>query len=261
MTVACLAERRTLHIERCMGTVFTIDIRDPGPWGGAVARVVSWLHQVDAVFSTYRADSDISRIRRGELAVEHAHPDVAAVLDLAALIEEETGGYFTAWWDAALDPTGVVKGWAVEEASRLLLLHGSRNHAVNGGGDIQCSGGPAADEPWRIGITDPFDSSHLLSVVTGRDLAVATSGTAERGPHIVDPTTGEPARHLASVTVVGSSLTWVDAYATAAVAMGPDAARWIHHVPGHEALLVAADGEAVPTAGFPGMTLRPAGGR
>ena len=234
-----------------MGTVFTIDIRDPGPWAEAVDEVVAWLHQVDEVFSTYKPGSDISRIRRGELAVADAHPDIAAVLDLCAMIEEETGGYFSAAWDGALDPTGLVKGWAIEEASRLLLIHGSRNHAINGGGDVQCSGEPAPGEPWRVGIADPVDPTRVLAVVAGNDIAVATSGVAERGAHIVNPLTGTTPHDLASATVVGPSLTWVDAYATAAFAMGREALAWMGRVPGHEALVVSAEGAVTASAGFP----------
>lgn len=249
-TPATVAPPRTLHVEECMGTVFSIDIRDPGRWAGAIADAVTWLRRVDEVFSTYRSGSDISRIRRQELAVEDADPDVAGVLDLCTLIEAETRGYFTAFWDTEIDPTGVVKGWAIEEASRRLITHGSRNHAVNGGGDVQLAGEPAPGQPWRVGISDPLDRTRLLTVVTGRDFAVATSGSAERGAHIINPVSGAPADSLASVTVVGRSLTRCDAYATAAFAMGPLGFRWIERVEDHEALVVSADGLIASTPGL-----------
>jgi thiamine biosynthesis lipoprotein len=239
-----------------MGTVFTIDIRDPGPWADAIGDVVAWLHRVDEVFSTYRAGSDISRIRRGELAVEDADPDVAVVLDLCARVEAETGGYFTAFWDTEIDPTGLVKGWAIEEASRMLTAHGSPNHAVNGGGDVQLAGESSPGQPWRVGISDPLDRLRILAVVPGRDFAVATSGTAERGAHIVDPVAGVPAAGLASVTVVGRSLTRCDAYATAAFAMGAEGVRWVEDLPDHDGLVVFADGRVASTAGFPDADLR-----
>lgn len=243
-----------VHVEECMGTVFTIDIRDPGSWRDAIGEAVAWLHRVDAVFSTYNHDSDISRIRRGELAVGDADPDVGRVLDLCAQVKEETGGYFSAFPDTDIDPTGLVKGWAIEQASRLLDHHGSVNHAVNGGGDIQIAGEAAPGRPWTIGINDPLDP-RVLTTVTGHDFAIATSGTAERGAHITNPYTGIAARELASVTVVGRSLTRVDAYATAAFAMGPEALGWIRGVPGHDALLVFPNGRVASTLGFH----RPAG--
>ena len=142
MTTASAAPR-VVHVERCMGTVFTIDIRDPGSWDQAIGAVVAWLHRADAMFSIYRAGSDISRIRRGELAVENAAPLLGEVLELCGQVQAETGGYFTPGWDGGPDPTGLVKGWAIERASHLLHCHGSHNHAINGGGDLQIAGEPA----------------------------------------------------------------------------------------------------------------------
>jgi thiamine biosynthesis lipoprotein len=202
------------------------------------------------VFSTYKHDSDISRLRRRELTVARAHPDVAAVLDLCAEVEIETDGYFTTFPDGALDPTGLVKGWAIEQAGRVLQAHGSRNHAVNGGGDIQMAGEAAPGRPWTIGISDPFDPTRIVTTVTGCDFAVATSGVAERGAHIIDPHAGTPATELASVTVTGRSLTRVESYATAAFAMGTEALDWIEGLSGYEAFIVLPDGTTASTTGF-----------
>lgn len=217
---------RTVHVEHCMGTVFSIDVRDPGDWTAPIADVVTWLHHVDALFSTFRPDSDVSRIGRGELTVADADPLVAEVFGLGAQLEAETGGYFTVRWRGTPDPTGLVKGWAIERASELLRGHGSHHHAVNGGGDVQVAGEAAPGKPWRIGVGDPADRQRILTVVTGRDFAVATSGTAERGTHIIDPATGTPAADLTAVTVTGPSLTRADAYATAAFAMGHRVFGW-----------------------------------
>jgi FAD:protein FMN transferase len=241
---------RWLHVERCMGTVFTIDIRDDGDWRDAIDDVVGWLRRVDAVFSTYRPDSDISRLRRGEIGVDDADPHVADVLQLCAHMHGETGGYFTALSPTGLDPTGVVKGWAIERASDLLRRRGSRHHAVNGGGDMQTAGYARPEQPWRVGIVDPLDRTRVLTTVSGTDLAVATSGTCERGAHIVNPYTGHAPEGSASVTVVGRSLTYVDVYATAAFAMGSAALSWLDRLEGHEGLVVSADGEVQATRGL-----------
>jgi thiamine biosynthesis lipoprotein len=238
------------HVEHCMGTVFSIAVRDPGRWDDAVGEVVAWLHRVDEVFSTYREHSEISRIRRGDLAIADADPLVREVLAWCELLTTETNGYFTADLPGGLDPTGLVKGWAIERASDLLLDGGSRNHAINGGGDMQIAGEAEPGRPWRVGISDPRDRGVILTTVTGRDFAVATSGTVERGEHIVDPVGQRPARDLAGVTVVGRSLTRVDAYATAAFAMGPDALGWIAGKPGYEAMVVTVDGDVRSTPGF-----------
>ena len=78
--------------------------------------------------------------------------------------------------------------------------------------------------------------------MTGGDLAVATSGIAERGSHVFDPFTGRPAEQLASVTLVGPDMTWTDAYATAALAMGDRCRQWINGLDGYEGLVIDRDG-------------------
>jgi thiamine biosynthesis lipoprotein len=239
-----------------MGTVFSFDLRDPGEWTPALAEAVAWLHEVDATFSTYREDSVVSRVARGELALAECPPQVQEVFALCEQVSQESKGYFSirAGQDGALDPSGMVKGWAIERASDLLAAHGSRNHSVNGGGDIQMEGESAPGQPWRIGITDPHDRQRVLTVVAGRDLAVATSGVAERGAHILDPHTGLPPGELASVTLVGRQLTLVDAYATAAFAMGAQSAAWIESLAGYEALLVFSGGGTRATSGWKSLT-------
>jgi thiamine biosynthesis lipoprotein len=241
---------RTVHVEHCMGTVFTLDIRDAGRWEPAIAEVAAWLHHIDKVFSTYSESSDISRMGRRELALADADPSVALVLELCAQAQTRTGGAFTAMPQGRLDPTGLVKGWAIERASRLLTGHGALNHAVNGGGDLQLAGSAAPGRPWVVGIGDPADRGRIASTVSGRDFAVATSGVSERGSHILDPLTGRPAAGLASATVVGESLTFADAYATAAFVLGGEAVRWVEEVDGYEALLIAADGTISTSKGW-----------
>src|SRR4051812_15786450 len=206
------------HAEHVMGTVFSFDLPDPELAGGALQDATAWLHWVDATFSTYRDDSDINRLARGELRIEDCPAEVTEVLDLCVEAARRTDGYFTATPGGRLDPSGLVKGWAVEEASRRLTVAGSRRHSVGGGGDIQMTGGH--HEPWLVGIADPRRPGLLAAVVEVADGAVATSGTAERGHHVVNPRTGAPATELAAVTVVGPELTWADVYATAALARG-----------------------------------------
>ncbi|MGF7238692.1 MAG: FAD:protein FMN transferase [Frankia sp.] len=250
-TADLTATGRFVHVEHCMGTVFTIDIRDAGDWADAIANVVGWLHHVDRVFSTYKADSDISRLQRRELRLADADPDLADVLDLCTQVESATGGHFSALRCGQIDPTGLVKGWAIEAASQRLREYCSANHAVNGGGDIQLAGQAAPDRLWTVGISDPHDRGRIMTTITGRDFAVATSGTAERGAHIADSFTGRPVTHLASATVTGPSLTWVDAYATGAFAMGLDAMAWINTIPAHAVLLVDTDGRQHASTAWP----------
>jgi FAD:protein FMN transferase len=215
------------HIEHCMGTVFSFDIRDPGVDRAAVTGAVALLHEIDARYSTYQQASVISRLGRGEITLTDCDAEVTQVLDECDRWRQRTDGWFSAYAGDALDPSGYVKGWAIQRASDLLVAAGSENHCINGGGDVQCVGRPAPTELWRVGITDPLDHCRLATVVAGSGIAVATSGSAERGAHILDPATGQSAHgDLLSLTVTGHSIVECDVYATAGFAMGAASREW-----------------------------------
>jgi thiamine biosynthesis lipoprotein len=237
--------RRILHT---MGTVFSFDLRSPVD-ADAVDQACAWLCHVDATFSTYRPDSEISRLGRGELRLAECSPDVREVLARCDELTVRTEGLFSAYPDGQLDPSGLVKGWAVERASDLLRAAGSTAHCVNGAGDVQCVGA-AAGRPWRIGIAHPLRADRLAAIAVGSDLAVATSGTAERGVHILDPHRRRPPSGLASVTVTGDSLGETDALATAAFAMGDAAPDWLSQLDGHHSFVVRADGTTWASPGW-----------
>jgi len=244
------------RVEQVMGLPITIAVRSGEGQAGLVDEVYGWLRWVDATFSTYKKDSDISRIERGELAAEKAHPMVRTVLRQAAALAQSTHGYFDLRAGGRLDPSGYVKGWAVQMASDLLLARGAYDHCVNAGGDIRACGTtavPGTDRrrPWRIAIQDPWRQDLLRWVVSGDDLAVATSGTYARGAHVLDPHTGRPAADLASVTVVGPDLAPADAYATAALAMGERAYDWLAELDGFESAVIDARGRTWQSAGWP----------
>ncbi|MEV6329374.1 FAD:protein FMN transferase [Streptomyces sp. NPDC051909] len=240
-----------------MGTVFSFDVRgcsDLSRARGALTEAVAFLHHVDRVFSPYREDSEVSRLARGEITSGQCGPDVQDVRDLCENMTRRTGGWFSPWYagDAGgWDPTGLVKGWATERAARMLASAvPSAAVCVNGGGDIQMLGGP-----WRIGLADPLNPGALAVVVQvgadAQEVAVATSGPAERGCHILDPHTTEPPAHaLAAMTVVGPSLAIADAFATAAYAMGDAAHVWLEEQPDVEGLATSATGVTWETSGF-----------
>nr|WP_231905666.1 FAD:protein FMN transferase [Streptomyces davaonensis] len=246
------------QVEEVMGTVFSFDVRggDPEAVRAALTEAVTGLHRVDEVFSTYREDSEISRLARGELTVEECDPDVAAVLALGEEASRVSDGWFSTSYEGRLDPTGIVKGWAIERAARLLAATaGVTGVSVNGGGDVQLLGVPGTERPWRVGIADPLRPGGLAAVISAAgttELAVATSGTAERGAHIVDPRTGHSAvTDLVAVTVVAPTITWADCWATAAFAMGSrEGLRWLEALPGVEALLITAGDEVRCTGGL-----------
>jgi len=239
---------RLKHAEHVMGTVVSFDV--PSWARGPLGQAVRWLHWVDRTFSPYLPDSDVSRLGAGEVSLAQCAPELTEVLDACAAVSTLSDGYFTTTPGGRFDPSGYVKGWAIERAAAMITAAGSAEHSVNGGGDVQCVGDGGSGQPWRIGIADPLRPGTLALVVAGRDCAVATSGVAERGPHIVDPHTGQPATDLASVTVVGPGLTLTDAYATAAFAMGSGARDWVESLDGYEAFAITSRGADWQTSGF-----------
>jgi len=210
----------------------------------------AWLRQVDATFSTYRADSDISRLGRGELTLSECRPEVDEVLTRCLALERATGGFFSVRAAGRLDPSGFVKGWAIDGAADRLAAAGAENFCINAGGDIVARGRPAPDRGWRVGIRHPTELDRLAAVVAVSDLAVATSGEYERGAHIVDPHTGAPPAGLLSVTVVGPDLATADAYATAAFAMGAEGPALTATLTGYDAVCVTSDHRVLSTPGF-----------
>lgn len=251
---------RRAWVGHIMGMPVSIHLRGPGgdlARRAAVEAAFAELREVDRVFSTYRADSEVARLRSGALRLEDCSPTVRSVLDLCDEASRATGGYFTPWLPGPdgvirLDPSGLVKGWAVERAARHLALGGDDDYYLSAGGDIALAVRGCSDDrpPWRVAVEDPFDPTQRIAVLRLAGGGVATSGTAHRGAHIIDPVHGGPAVTLASVTVVGPSLMWADVFATAACARGAEALPSLEWPSGYGALAATADGRHVMTEGM-----------
>ena len=233
-----------------MGTTVSIDVRDAAIPAAVLERAVGILRTLEARFTTYRDDSDVTRIDRGELAVADAHPDVREVLDACAVLRAESDGAFDAWRGGSLDPSGYVKGWAAERAADVLRRHGVRRFALNLGGDLVCSVGASPGGPWRVGVRHPADGARIALVLGVRDGAVATSALYERGAHIVDARTGATPAAWRSITILAPDLATADAIATAALAMGEHGPEWAARRPGCEVAAIGADGRLWTTAGM-----------
>jgi len=236
------------HDERVMGTVVSFDVR-PGdlPLADAalaLRRACVALARIDAIFSLWKPQSPMSRIRREELALADAPPEVAEVLGRCAEAREQCAGWFDPWaMPGGLDPTGLVKGWAARQAMELLVSAGVAGVMVNAGGDVATAGAPVPGECWRIGVTDPSKRSDLRCVVASPG-AVATSGTYERGAHLTDPFERRPRARWRSATVIGPELDLADAYVTGLCAAGAIGARFMADLDGYSAIVVDDDGVA-----------------
>ena len=242
------------HAEHVMGTVVSFDLR-PAELDERAARTAlevarATLHEADAELSTWKPQSALSRLRRGELELADAPPRLAEVLRRCAVARELSSGWFDPWrLPGGVDPTGLAKGWIAEQALEKLRLAKIQAAMVNAGGDVVAFGEPEPGRRWRIGIQDPRRSDLLVAVVE-LDGAVATSGAYERGRQIVDPKSGLWACGLDSATVTGPELDLADALSTGLFAAGEIGLEWIDSIADYEALVVRDDGVLRATPGF-----------
>src|SRR5947209_2482242 len=252
------------HAERVMGTVVSFDVRPQGlPYAetrAAIARACAALHRADRLFSLYRPDTPFSRYRREELRLEDCPPEISEVLALCADAREASDGWFDPWAMAGgVDPTGLVKGWAARQAAEILRRDGVGAALVNAAGDIAVLGRPSPDAAWRVGIRSPTAPGELLCAVAVVG-AIATSGRYERGDHVLNPRSGDPASAAVSATVSGPDLAFADALATGLLA-GGDAGLPAVRRAGYEALVVAPDNTCSQTAGFTRLQMGEDAGR
>jgi len=214
------------------GTVVAIEATssalDEVAVSAAIDEVEEFFFQVDRDFSTYKENSQVSRIRRGELKIEDARQYVQQVWALCEFSREITMGAFDPWKaKGGFDPSGLVKGWAAEVGAQMLVEAGAQNVLINASGDIVLRGGKPEGGPWNIGIANPDDVEEYVKFFDVIDGSVATSGDYEKGAHIVDPHTGLIAIGARSATVIGPDGAICDALATALMVDGVDAQKWI----------------------------------
>jgi thiamine biosynthesis lipoprotein len=247
--------------------VISVDVRDPVATD-VIDDVFEWFARVDDLFSTWRPETEISCLARGELEFEAGQPEVRTVLAACAQLKRETNGAFDIEaarkletlhpGQAAIDPSGYVKGWAVEEAARRFVEAGVRNFSIGAGGDVVVRGGPDPGDDrsaWRVGIAHPWERDGVSMVLGLRDLACATSGRYERGDHVLDPRDGTPATDLMAATVVGADLGVADAYATALMVLGTGGLSWLADKPGYDAAVITPDRQVVVTPGLERLRL------
>jgi thiamine biosynthesis lipoprotein len=238
-----------------MGTVVSFEVR-LGEAGTNVAlvalsRACARLDRADAVFSTWKPNSPMSRLRREEITLSETPGEMVEVIELCALARELSKGWFDPWrLPGGLDPTGLVKGWAAARALDELRAVGVAAAMVNAGGDVATLGGPADGHPWRIGVRDPWAHDRVACVIESPG-AVATSGCYERGDHVIDPRTRQPGTRCSSATVTGPELWLADALATGLLVAGPEGLGVIEAIDGYEGYVITKAGGATSTSSFP----------
>ena len=234
-----------------MGMTITIEVVDAKVKDADITTLFDYFISVDKVFSTYKNDSEISKLNAGQITKKQVSVDMRQILQLADDTKKETNGYFNISHNGMIDPSGIVKGWAIYNAAVMLQEKGFHNYYVDAGGDIQVAGTNGKGEPWSIGIRNPFQPDEIVKVVHLENKGIATSGLYNRGDHIYNPhKSDQPIASIASMTVIGPTVYDADRFATAAFAMGEKGIQFIEKLPGFDGYMIDANGIATMTSRF-----------
>ena len=239
-----------------MGMPITIEVVDSHTKVGTIAGLFEYFTAVDERFSTYKPTSEIMQINRGELTIANASSEMQEVFALAEKTKQETNGYFDIVQpNAFIDPSGIVKGWAIYNAANMLRAQNIHNFYIDAGGDIESSGVNEEGLPWGIGIKNPFNQKEIVKVIYPKGRGIATSGSYIRGAHIYNPRAQqEPLTEVVSLSVVGPNVLEADRFATAAFAMGRIGITFIESLPGFEGYSIDSTGIATFTSNFESLT-------
>lgn len=212
--------------------------------------VFEYFRYVDDTFSTYKKTSEISNINTGMLDTSGYSADMKEILLLAEQTKKETAGYFDIRRHGRIDPSGIVKGWAIHNSADMLRKAGYTNFYVEAGGDIEITGNNPDGKTWIIGIRNPFNVKEIVKKVALHNRGIATSGTYERGRHIYNPKTHTLVDDIMSLTVIGPNVFEADRFATAAFAMGKQGIQFIEQLKTFEGYMIDTQGIATMTSGF-----------
>lgn len=214
-----------------------------------IGEVFSYFRHADNKFSTYKKSSEVEKINNGQIKKGDYSAEMSEVLGLATRTKKQTNGYFDVYHSGKLDPSGIVKGWAIFEVAKLLTKQGYENFFVDAGGDIEARGENSEGKAWRVGVRNPFKRDEIIKVVEVSGRGVATSGCYERGDHIYNPK-GKIDKSVSCITVIGPNVLEADRFATAAFAMGKEGIGFIESLPGLEGYMIERDQMATYTSGF-----------
>ena len=235
-----------------MGMTINVEIADAGARETDYDIVFSYFESVEKRFSFFKEDSEISLLNSKKISRDELSEEAKTVFALAEETKNQTNGYFDILTpEGKYNPSGIVKGWAINKASGLLIDKGFKNFYVEAGGDIQANGLNISGQRWSVGIQNPFDISHIVKVIYLRDKGIATSGTYRRGQHIYNPHNPESnLSNIVSISVIGPNVFEADRFATAAFAMGDKGINFIEKLDGFEAYMIDKKGMAVQTSSF-----------
>jgi len=236
-----------------MGMTITVEIVDAQVTRKDLEKVFSYFQFVDLRFSTYKENSEISKINTGLLSETDYSKEMQEIFLLSEKTKRETNGYFDIKnREGEIDPSGLVKGWAIYKVAEILWQSGFKNFFIDAGGDIQTSGLNNEGKLWTVGIRNPLKpETEIIKVLELKNLGVATSGSYSRGQHVYNPhNKKEVLNDIISLTIIGPNVYEADRFATAAFAMGRAGIQFIENLSGFEGYVIDSKGMATMTSKF-----------
>ncbi len=240
---------KRIAITMGMPVTVVIDGKENAKTRNDIEKVFDYFRSIDAKYSPFKDTSEVAKLNRGEKVSD----EMQEILRLAQDLHEQTGGYFDIRTpvgvkdhDGKIDPSGIVKGWAIAQAAKILKDLGYTRFYVDAGGDAEIVG-----RAWKWGIRNPFNVSEIVKVLKLSNCGIATSGTYERGQHIYDPVGGKnEITDIVSMTVIGPNVFEADKFSTPAFAMGKRGIEFIERQKGLEGYMIDRNRIATMTTGF-----------
>ena len=239
------------QIKFIMGMPIIVEIIDIQASAEIFNKVFDYFTYIDETFSPFKNSSELSALNNGQLEEKDFSVDLKTVLALSEETKNLTQGYFNIVdLDGQINPSGLVKGWAIYNAAKILERAGFKNFYVDAGGDIEARGLNVRGEFWKVGIQNPFNKKEVVKKVHLKNAGIATSGTYARGEHMYNPLNNQPANEIISLTVIGPNVYEADRFATAAFAMGGNGLKFIEGLENFEGYSIDKNGIATMTSNF-----------
>ena len=268
LLVGCSQEKVQVIEGSIYGTTYSVQFTENIDKEEIHTLVRAELDRIDMVFSTYKEDSEISKINYcrttaecdGFLLMENtpSADEFKYLYEIGEKIYEDSNQAFWPVDVAAgnmnvpgsqppIDLSAIGKGYAVDKIAKLLASNGIFNYFIDIGGELSISG-TKFGELWTWGVNNPFDlnsGAYRAFSAPQNGISIATSGEYRNPGHIWNGTGDVGKRDAISVTVIGDNTTEADAWATAMYVLGIEEGLEIAEKEGLAVFFIKNDGKSV----------------
>jgi len=268
LLVGCSQEKVQVIEGSIYGTTYSVQFTENIDKEEIHTLVRAELDRIDMVFSTYKEDSEISKINYCRTTAEcdefllmentPSADEFKYLYEIGEKIYEDSNQAFWPVDVAAgnmnvpgsqppIDLSAIGKGYAVDKIAKLLASNGIFNYFIDIGGELSVSG-TKFGELWTWGVNNPFDlnsGAYRAFSAPQNGISIATSGEYRNPGHIWNGTGDVGKRDAISVTVIGDNTTEADAWATAMYVLGVEEGLEIAEKEGLAVFFIKNDGKSV----------------